>query len=274
MKFGLILLLPLVALAQSPAPQSLTPAVQTPPAAADSQDTNAQKAHELIDQSIRALGGQAYLNVKDIKQEGRTYSFSHGEANSLGILFWRFWKWPDKDRIELTKQRDVIYIVNGDEGYETTFRGTRPDEAKNVTESVRQREYSLDHILRLWFSEPGIALFYEGQTVADNRQAEKVTMMNGKNQAVSLYLDQQTHLPIKKTLSWRDTDRYRNEESEIYGDYHSVQGINTPFQVVREHNGEMIRQRFLTSVAYNTGIADSLFEAKVTYDPAAKKPRP
>jgi hypothetical protein len=274
MKFGLTLLLPLVALAQSPAPQSLTPAVKTPPAAADSQDTNAQKARELIDQSIRALGGQAYLNVKDIKQEGRTYSFSHGEANSLGILFWRFWKWPDKDRIELTKQRDVIYIVNGDQGYETTFRGTRPDEAKNVTESVRQRDYSLDHILRLWFSEPGIALFYEGQTVADNRQAEKVTMMNGKNQAVSLYLDQQTHLPIKKTFSWRDTDRYRNEESEIYGDYHLVQGINTPFQVIREHNGEMIRQRFLTSVAYNTGIADSLFETKVTYDPEAKKPRP
>jgi hypothetical protein len=274
MKFGLILLLPLVALAQSPAPQSLTPAVKTPPAAADSQDTNAQKARELIDQSIRALGGQAYLNVKDIKQEGRTYSFSHGEPNSLGILFWRFWKWPDKDRIELTKQRDVIYIVNGDQGYETTFRGTRPDEAKNVTESVRQREYSLDHVLRLWFSEPGIALFYEGQTVADNRQAEKVTMMNGKNQAVSLYLDQQTHLPIKKTFSWRDTDRYRNEESEIYGDYHSVQGVNTPFQVIREHNGEMIRQRFLTNVVYNTGIADSLFEAKVTYDPEAKKPRP
>jgi hypothetical protein len=274
MKFGLILLLPLVALAQSSAPQSLTPAAKTPPAAADSQDTNAQKARELIDQSIRALGGQAYLNVKDMRQEGRAYSFSHGEANSLGTLFWRFWKWPDKDRIELTKQRDVIYIVNGDQGYETTFRGTRPDEAKNVTESLRQREFSLDHVLRLWLSEPDVALFYEGQTVADNREADRVTIMNSKKQAVTLYLDHDTHLPIQKTFTWRDPDRYRNEETEVYGDYHLIQGINTPFQVLREHNGEMTRQRFLTSVAYNTGVADSLFEAKVTYDPETKKSRP
>ena len=140
---------------------------------------------------------------------------------------------------------------------------------------MRQREFSLDHILRLWLSQPDVALFYEGQTVADNRQAERVTIMNSQKQAVMLYLDQQTHLPIKKTFTWRDPEtRDRNEEAEVYGDYHLVQGINTPFQVVREHNREMTRQRFLTSVAYNSGISDSLFEAKVTYDPEAKKPRP
>lgn len=276
MKFGLILLLSLVAAAQSSAPQSLAPTVNTPPATqANPQDANAQKARQLINQAIQALGGQAYLNLKDIRQEGRAYSFSHGEANSLGTLFWRFWKWPDKDRIELTKQRDVIYIVNGDQGYETTFRGTRPDEAKNVTESLRLREFSLDHVLRLWLVEPDVALFYEGQTVADNREAERVTIMNGKKQAVTLYFDHENHLPIQKTFTWRDQQtRDRNEETEVYGDYHLIQGINTPFQVVREHNGEMTRQRFLTSVTYNTGIADSLFEAKVTYDPEAKKPRP
>jgi hypothetical protein len=280
MKFGLILLLSIAAAAQSPAPllpasSTNAPTAKTPPSSAtDPQDANARKARELVHQAIQALGGQAYLSVKDMRQEGRTYSFYRGEANSQGILFWRFWKWPDKDRIELTKQRDVIYIVNGDQGYEITFRGTRPDEAKNVTESLRQREYSLDRVLRFWLTEPDVALFYEGQSVADNRQVDKITIMNSKNQGVSLYLDQQSHLPIKKSFSWRDTDRYRNEDSEIYGDYHMVQGINTPFQVVREHNGEMTRQRFLSSVAYNTGIADSVFEAKVTYDPEAKKPQP
>jgi hypothetical protein len=274
MRFRLILLLSLIAAAESSAPQSLTPASKTPPASAPSADANAQKARQLVDQAVQALGGAAYLNLQDMRQEGRTYSFSHGEANSLGILFWRFWKWPDKDRIELTKQRDVIYTVDGDQEYETTFRGTRPDEPKNVTEYLRQREFSLEYVLRRWLAQPDVVVFYEGQTVADNRQAEKVTIMDNKNQAVSLYLDQQTHLPIKKTFTWRDTDRYRNEESEIYGDYHLVQGINTPFQVVREHNGEMIRQRFITSISYNTSLSDSLFKAKVTYDPEAKKPHP
>ncbi len=270
----LILLLSLPAAAQSPAPGAAAPAAaKNPPAAQNSLTAaNDQKARELIKQAIHALGDEAYLNVQDMQQQGRAYSFYHGEANGVGTLFWRFWKWPDKDRVELTKQRDVIYIENGDKGYETTFKGTRPQEDKDMVEYLRQREFSLDYVLRRWFKEPDVALFYEGQTIADNHQVERVTVMNKQNQAVTLDLDMQTHLPIKKTFVWREPDtRYRNEETEVYGNYHRVQGINTPYDVVRERNGEMTRQRFLSGVTYNTGIADSLFDAKVTYDPDAKK---
>jgi hypothetical protein len=272
MKFGvLILLLSLVAAAQSPAPRAApTLASKTPPAAINPQDANTQKARELINQAIHALGGQAYLNIQDMQQQGRAYGFYHGEANGVGNPFWRFWKWPDKDRIELTKQRDVIYIENGDKGYETTFRGTCAQNPVDLAEYLRQREYSLDYVLRRWLPQTDIALFYEGPALVDNHQVERVTVMNSKNQSVTLYLDQQTHLPIKKTFSWRDPDHYRNEEAEIYGDYHLMQGINTPFQVVREHNGEMTRQRFLTSVTYNAGVPDSKFEATASDKPECK----
>jgi hypothetical protein len=276
MKFGvLILLLSVVAAAQSPAPRAApTPASKTPPVAVNPQDANTQKARELINQAIHALGDQAYLNIQDMQQQGRAYGFYHGEANGVGNLFWRFWKWPDKDRIELTKQRDVIYIENGDKGYETTFRGTCAQNPVDLAEYLRQREYSLEYVLRRWFPQPDIALFYEGPALADNHQVERVTVMNSKNQSVTLYLDQQTHLPIKKTFSWRDPDHYRNEEAEIYGDYHLMQGINTPFQVVREHNGEMTRQRFLTGVTYNAGVPDSKFEATASDKPECKNSLP
>ncbi|HZS28075.1 MAG TPA: hypothetical protein VFB76_12660 [Candidatus Angelobacter sp.] len=269
----LILLLSLTAAAQSPAPGTATPATKNSSVSKDSlAAANDQKARELINKAIQALGGQAYLTFQDMQQQGRVYSFYRGESNSVGTLFWRFWKWPDKDRVELTKQRDVIYIENGDKGYETTFKGTRPQEDKDMVEYLRQREYSLDYVLRRWLNESDVALFYEGQTVADNHEVERVTIMNKQNQAVTLDLDMQTHLPIKKTFIWREPDtRYRNEETEIYGNYHVVQGINTPYDIVRMHNGEMTRQRFLTDARYNTGIADSLFDAKVTYDPDAKK---
>ena len=39
---------------------------------------NSRKAKALIEQGIQALGGQAYLNLHDMQQEGRTYSFHHG----------------------------------------------------------------------------------------------------------------------------------------------------------------------------------------------------
>jgi hypothetical protein len=115
---------------------SNSPADSNSPTASTAQSIptdqrNAQKAKQIIDQAIQALGGQAYLNITDMKSEGRAYSFHHGEPNSLGIVFWRFRKFPDKDRIELTKKRDVIQIYNGDKGYEITYKGVRDLEPKD-----------------------------------------------------------------------------------------------------------------------------------------------
>ena len=241
--------------------------------AASVDQENANKARTLVDQAIQALGGQAYLNMQDMKQEGRTYSLHNGEAEGTGILFWRFYKYPDRDRIELTKQRDVVYVYRGEEGFEITFKGTRAEDPKTLQDYNRRRRYALDYVLREWLKEPGIALFYEGPTVAAQKDAQQVTIMNAKNDAVTLYFDSNTHLPIKKSFSWRDpTDKERNVEEEIYDAYRPVQGIMTPFSVSRYYNGEMSNQRFLHSVSYNQGLSDSLFEANLSHE-NAKVPR-
>src|ERR1700687_540560 len=104
---------------------------------------NVKNARAVLDRTIQALGGSAYLNIQDITQEGRTYSFYHGRPNSLGVLFWRFYKFPDKDRIELTKQRDVIYVHAGDKGTEITYKGPRPEDPKDLTEYLRRRHFFL-----------------------------------------------------------------------------------------------------------------------------------
>ena len=67
---------------------------------------NARRARAVLDLAIKALGGSAYLNIQDITQEGRTYNFYHGRTNSRSILFWRFYRLPDRDRIELPQPRD------------------------------------------------------------------------------------------------------------------------------------------------------------------------
>jgi hypothetical protein len=226
---------------------------------------NASRAKSLLEQMIQALGGQAYLNIEDISQEGRTYSFHLGRPNSAGTVFWRFYKFPDKDRMELTKKRDVIEIFNGDKGYEITYKGTRPNDDKERIDYLRRRHYALDWVLRKWLSEKGVALFYEGQTIANQKSAEQVTVMNSSNEAVTLYIDTNSHLPVKKSFSWRDpTDKQRNVEDEVYDNYRPMQGVMTPFAVTRYYNGDMSNQRFLTSVSFNKGLSDALFDANPT----------
>ena len=95
-----------------------------------------------------------------------------------------------------------------------------------------------------------------------NRQ---VTITNSKDESVTLYLDSTTHVPIKKTFSWRDsTDKERNTEEEVYDNYKRVQDILTPYSLTRFYNGDMAYQRFLSKITYNDNLADSLFEATLT----------
>jgi hypothetical protein len=262
----IVLIFSVVALGQATAPTAAgKPSPQGSPVAQE----NSGKAKALLDQAIQALGGQAYLEIQDVSQQGRTYSFHHGETTSTGVLFWRFVKFPDKERIEVTKQRDVAYVYNGDQAYEVTYKGTAEQDPKVVADYLRRRDHSLEWVLRRWLKEPGVALFYDGAAVAADKPADQVSIMNTRNDSVTLYLDSTTHLPIKKTFTWRDpTDNLRNTEEEAYDAYRTTQGIMTPYSVTRYYNGDMSNQRFLNTTTYNNGLSDSMFEAKATYDPS------
>src|SRR5581483_1235231 len=97
---------------------------------------------------------------------------------------------------------------------------------------------------------------------------EVVSLMNARNESATIYIDQNSHLPIKNTYSYRDPlDKQKDEEGEIYGNWRMEGNINTPHSIVRTHNGDYSSQRFIKTVTYNAPAPDSLFTAKVTYDP-------
>jgi hypothetical protein len=267
-----ILLLAISLWAQAPAGSTQAP--QNPSSKAESGAAlpvdleNARKAKALLDQAIQALGGQAYLTIHDMQMTGRTYSFHHGQPTSNGIQFWRFIEYPDKDRIELTKQRDVTQLYNGNKGFEITYKGPHPMEEKDITDYLRRRKFSLETMLRTWAIDSTVALFYEGNAIAAEHPALQVTLINSKNESVTLYFDVDTHLPIKKTFSWRDpVDKEHNLEEEIYDNYRPVQGIMTPYDVARYFNGDISNQRFLNSAAYNQGLDPAMFDPNSGYNP-------
>jgi hypothetical protein len=257
-----LMLAALPAAAQSPAPPS--PSVNL--------SENAQKAQAIINQCIQALGGQAYLNMQDMQENGRAYGFYHNREEGAGTQFWLFWKAPDRERVELTKQRDVIEVHNGDQGYEITYKGTAAEDPKDHADYLRQRQHSLANVLRHWLPQPDVALFYDGRSFAENHVVDQVTVMTRQDQSVRLSLDAATHLPVRLSYTVRDpVSRDRDQYTEVYDNYQLVQGIQTPLNLTRSHNGEMTSQRFLNHASYNSGLPDSMFEAKVTYDPSAKK---
>ena len=270
--FYLTLMIAAFAAAQDqPAPPPAATPVAWPTAqyaATAAKDPGVKKAKQILDDMIRALGGEAYLTLRDMKVEGRTYAFYQGRPSGLGVVFWRFWEWPDKDRVELTKQRDVVELYLGDQGYEITYKGTATQDPKLLTEYLRRRDHSLEVVIRKWLAAPGSMILYDGTAIVEQTLADKVTIMKASNDSVTLAIDPRTHLPLKNTYSWRDPlDRQFDEASEIYSNYKLIQGINTPYSTVRMVNGDMSDQRFINSVSYNNGLDPTLFETKgITYN--------
>jgi hypothetical protein len=255
--------------AQTPAAATeTTPAPAQTSAAIPVDQANSRKARALLEQAIEALGGQTYLTFRDVQQSGRGYSFHHGRPTSNGIVFWRFAEFPNRERVELTKERDVAELYLGDKGYEITYKGAHPMEQKDLTDYLRRRKFSLETILRTWVNDAAVALFYEGNAIAAEHPAVQVTLINQKNESVDLYLDVDTHLPIKKSFTWRDpADRQKNVEEEIYDNYRQVQGIATPYDISRYFNGDMAGQRFLNSASYNQGLNPAMFDPNSGYNP-------
>ena len=274
---------------------ALSAAAQNPPAQKSGQtslqqiveeDPGVKKARTLLDQMIQALGGQAFLNVQDMKQQGRSYGFHHGEPQGSGALFTRFWKWPDKERfdfrasmteyeilpgVDITSKANYSLVFSGDTGHEVTFRGTAALDPDVLQDYLRRRKHSLLWVLRSWLNEPEMIFLYQGQVVAERKLAEKVSILNAQNDAVTLYIDTTNHLPLKVTFVWRDPKtRDRDEFAVGYENYRPIQGIMTPFSVTLYKNGEPVNQRFLNTTTYNTGMTDAMFAATAIYEPKKK----
>jgi len=249
---------------------------------------NARQARAVLDKTIEALGGQPYLAYENRVEEGRYYPLYHGRTESTGIPYRYYVEYPDRDRFEVLHTKsihvlpgtidiggvkvknkfDLALIHNGDKGYEITYKGTAAQDKLDLENYLRRREHSIEWVFRKWIRDPNVALFYDGQAVVNGKETEGVTLLNSQNDSVSVYLDLNSHYPVKISYSWRDLkDKQKDIEDEIYDSYKLVQGIWTPHSITRYFNGETSQQRFINTASYNQKLPDSMFEAEVTYDP-------
>ena len=65
------------------------------------------------------------------------------------------------------------------------------------------------------------------QSLVERHLADEVTLINPENDSITIEMDSQTHLPLRRSFKWRDP-LYKdlNEEKEEYDDYHLLDGIH------------------------------------------------
>jgi hypothetical protein len=230
-------------------------AKKTSQAADDPGAKNAAMARAALDAMVKAMGGDAWLNVKNVVREGHIAAFYHGNPDPGTTLFWDFHQWPDHDRSEYTKHRDVVQFYEGRKGIEVTYRGAKPLPQDQVDDFMRRRDHSIEMAVKVWLRDPNTILVYEGQRMAERHMADQVTLISAENESITIQMDVQTHLPLTRSFQWRDpVYKDKNTDVEEYADYHDIDGLPTAFSITRVHNDEMFRQLYIDKVHYNQDL--------------------
>lgn len=222
---------------------------------------NADQARAALDSMVKALGGQAWLNIKNTEKDGHFAAFFHGNPDLGTQQFYQFHQWPDHDRIEYTKHRDVVQFYIGNQGWEVTYRGKKAIPQKDLDEFLRTRAHSIETAVKVWMKDPKTILIYEGPRMVERHLGIQVSLIAANNDALTIVTDNDTHLPLRSEYQYRDpVYKDLDTETEEYDNYHTVDGFPTAFNLTRIKNGETTQQLYLDLVKYNQDLPQDFWD--------------
>src|ERR1700758_3655713 len=130
--------------------------------AEDDAAKNAKEARDALDAMVQALGGQAWLDMKNRTEHGHVAGFFHGQPDVGTTEILESHCWPDKDRIDVTKHRDYLQFFIGRTGFEVTYRGKKAIPQEQLDDYLRRRDHSIETAVKVWLKDPKTILVYEG----------------------------------------------------------------------------------------------------------------
>ena len=137
--------------------------------------------------------------------------------------------------------------------------GTSPIAARGRLPADRFTRYKettlrdIFYIIRVRLHEPGWIFESKGADVIENRPVEIVDLTDADNLTTTVYFDHITKLPVRQVFFRRDpVTKDRNEEVTHFTKYRDTgDGVQWPFAIERDRNGEKIYEIFSTSVEVN-----------------------
>lgn len=238
-------------------------------------ENDEQHGKRLLDEMLKALGGDAWLNKRTRYLEGQTASFFRGEPTGSVVRYDEYKRFADAASPELARvefltvrgmiapgmKRDVVHLWTADQGYELTYKGRTTLPAPQVEDYMRRRAHTLEELMRSWVKAPGVEIVAGGTGMRDRRPIDKVSVLSAANDAINVELDQETHLPLQRSFEWRNAQfKDHDLDEEVYGDWRVFDGVETPMNVTRYRNGDMVDQTFYTKVKFGEPIGDERFD--------------
>ena len=206
---------------------------------------------------IDALGGAAFLEVRDIHNTGRFFGFTRGELSSSDI-FSDYIKFPDMERTEFgTLSRRSVTINRGKEGWKIPGKKEpQPQSAVETEEFLKGFKTSFDYVLRFILKERQTTIQNLPGELIDFKRVDVVELRDPEKNRIRFYVDRDTHLPVKMQVRRTDESKIHEEQ---YANWHKFEGVMTPLYVSRLTDNVKTMEIHLETSAYNSGLSDNLF---------------
>jgi hypothetical protein len=221
---------------------------------------NQRQAHAVLTATIEALGGAAWVSLRTSREHVRIASYFQGSPTGEVADAVISREHPTKERIDLDKGK-VVQIFYGASGWEVTYKGKKDLPEEKIEDHARWQKHSLRRVLGRWLGDPATVILDDGPEQVERHAAEKFILMHATDDAVTLDIDAQSHMPLRLSFEWRDP-RFHDKDVDTveFDNYHRIDGIATPFTVTRTHNGETVQQTFLLQEEYNLELPPNLFD--------------
>lgn len=233
-----------------------TPATPEKPPQIDPQ------ARGVLDRTIQALGGQAFLTARSLTTRGRVFFFQDGETAGLEP-FESWFLYPDKRRFSYGKTKPVILINNGTEGWELDRYGLIAQPQTQLQGWILGNRYSLENLLRLRINEPGILIQLGRVDFVDNIPTQGIEITASGGTSVRLDVNRQSQVPSRISYRVRNVkENAWDEYSDAYSDFKMMDGVLTPMHITRYLNDERVSETFRSFAHYNDAYPANYFTAE------------
>jgi hypothetical protein len=239
-------------------------------AALHAQTPAPNKAKALVDQAVKALGGDRFLNMHTRRTNARIYSFFHDRMSGYDIANIYVQYLDDKsvkglqtrEREVLGKHQDYSYLFLADQAFDITFRGARPIPDDRWASYSRSTRNDILYWLRYRYNEPGMQYDYIGNQVLITNHVEVVDITDASDQTIRVYFDYNSKLPVRQSFSWLDPEtKEHNDEVTDFDKWRDAgDGIMWPFTIERQRNGYKIYQIFANKVEINAELPANIFD--------------
>jgi hypothetical protein len=223
---------------------------------ASSAMAQSQTPRKTLDEMIKALGGEAFLKVREIHNTGRYFSFYRGELD-YGDLFADYIRFPNAERTELGSAKNMTATINNaGSGWNLQGQNVWEQSEEELANFASSFETSFEYVTRFVIDDTDLTPVDIGTETVESRRADVVELRDAAKNRIRFYIDRENHLPLKLQVRLSGDTLVRDE---TYANWHKFDGVQTPMWVSRYRDGVKVMEIRLETVRYNEGLADNLF---------------